>query len=84
MAGAVGILAPKIRASNLAGSFLAGVTAAAVALMLFVAWQLAQTALIDKWTAAIAILSLLLLLCFRLNASWLILVAALTGLALKH
>jgi chromate transporter len=75
-----GPLIPKIRRSAVASAVLDGVIAGSLALMGVVAWQLGRAALIDPWTVAIACISLLLLLRFRVNALWLILAAAIIGL----
>jgi len=83
MAGLVGALAERIRASSLAGAFLDGVNAAAVALMASVALPLGRASLIDGWTWALAGASALLLIRFRINATWLILASAGLGLLLR-
>ncbi|MGA7859583.1 MAG: chromate efflux transporter [Terracidiphilus sp.] len=82
MAGAVGALAGKIRGSKLAAACLDGVNAAAVALMADVALALGRATLIDGWTWALALVSALLLLRFRVNATWLILGGAAIGIFL--
>jgi chromate transporter len=83
MAGLVGALAGRIRKSALASAFLDGVNAAAVALMAAVALSLGRTTLIDGWSWALGVVSATLLLCFRVNATWLILAGACLG-ALLH
>jgi chromate transporter len=50
-----------------------------LALMGVVTWQLGRAALVDPLTIAIACLSAVLLLTFRLNAAWLILAAGIIG-----
>jgi len=82
MAGLVGALAERIRRSKLAGGFLDGVNAAAVALMACVALPLGRASLVDAWTWTLAWSSALLLIRFRVNATWLILGAAGVGLLL--
>jgi chromate transporter len=82
MAGIVGALAERIRRSPLASAFLDGVNAAAVALMAFVALALGRAALMDGWTVALAVVSLVLLLRFRVNATWVILSGAALGILL--
>jgi chromate transporter len=82
MAGLVGAFADRIRESKLAGAFLDGVNAAAVALMASVALALGRAALVDLWTWALCLFSLALLLRFRVNATWLILGGAVAGLLL--
>ncbi len=82
MAGMVGALAGRIRNSALAGAFLDGVNAAAVALMAAVALTLGRVTLVDGWTWAIGLTSATLLLRYKINASWLILGGAALGLLL--
>ncbi len=82
MAGLVGALAGRIRSSPLAGAFLDGVNAAAVALMAAVALTLGRVTLVDGWTWALGLSSAALLLRFKINATWLILGGAALGLLL--
>jgi len=74
-----GKLLPKIRQSRTAGTMLDGVAVGSLALMGVVAWQLGKAAIVDVPTMAIAVLSALLLLRFRLNSAWLIALAAVFG-----
>jgi chromate transporter len=74
-----GPLVPRIRRSPVAGAFLDGVNVASIALMAVVAAQLARAAIVDPWTAAIAIVSAVLLLRFRASPAWLVPAAALLG-----
>jgi chromate transporter len=74
-----GPLLPRIRKSKIAGSFLDGVIVASLALMAVVSWQLARASVVDLLTAILFIGSLFLLLRFRLNSAWLILIGALAG-----
>ncbi len=73
---------PKIRSSKWAGSFLDGINIAALALMTAVTIELAQASLIDWPTIVIAAVSLVLLLRFKLNSTWLIAGGALAGVAI--
>lgn len=73
-------LIPRIRRSKIAGAFLDGVNVGAVALMIVVTWQLSRAALVDFPTGAIAALSAVVLICFRINSAWLIFVGGLVGL----
>jgi chromate transporter len=77
-------LIPRIRASKVAGAFLDGVNAGAVALMIAVTWQLSRAAVVDFWTAAIAALSAIALVYFRINSAWLIFAGALFGFVLIY
>ena len=73
-------LLPRLRRSALAGAFLDGVNVAALALMAMITWQLGRAAIIDIPTAAIAVVSAVLLLAFRVNSTWLILGGGAVGL----
>jgi chromate transporter len=77
---ASGPLVARIRKSDRAGAFLDGVNAASLALMTVVTWQLGDAALIDWLTAALLVVSLILLIRFRLNSIWLVMGGALIGL----
>jgi chromate transporter len=83
MAGMVGALAGRIRSSVLAAAFLDGVNAAAVALMAAVALSLGRAALVDRWTWALGLASVALLVRYRVNATWLILGGAGLGILLR-
>jgi chromate transporter len=73
-------LIPKIRASRIAGAALDGINVASLALMALVTWQLGRSALIDRISVALAVLSALLLFRFpRLNSVWLIAGAGIVG-----
>jgi chromate transporter len=80
LVAASGPLIPKIRRSPVAGAILDGVIVGSLALMGVVTWQLGRAALIDPLTITIASLSAVLLFAFRINAAWLVLVAAVVGI----
>ena len=73
-------LIARIRRSKIAGAFLDGVNAGAVALMAAVTFELGRAALIDFLTIGIAALSAVGLLYFRINSAWLVLAGATAGL----
>jgi len=73
-------LIPRIRHSKIAAAFLDGVNVGAVALMIAVTWQLSRAALVDFPTGAIAALSAVVLIYFRINSAWLIFAGGLFGL----
>ena len=73
-----------MRQSVLAGAFLDGLVAAALGLMAAVAVQFGQAAMIDPLTAAVAVLSAVLLVKYKVNTTWLIGGAAVLGLILGH
>jgi chromate transporter len=74
-----GPLVPRLRRSAFAGMFLDGVNVASLALMAVVTWQLAGSALRDLPTLLIALTSAVLLLRYRVNATWLVLGGAVLG-----
>jgi chromate transporter len=78
-----GPIIPHLRRSAWAGALLDGVNVAALALMAGVTWQLAQRAIVDPLTAALAVLGAGLLLRFNLNSAWLVLLGGLVGFAYK-
>jgi chromate transporter len=72
-------LIPRIRNSTWASGFLDGVNVASLGLMAGVTWQLAQASIVDPLTVMIALIAAVLLFCFKLNSTWLILGGALAG-----
>ena len=74
-----GPLVRRLRRAPLVGAFLDGVNVASLALMAVVTWQLGRAAIVDMPTAALAGVSLISLLRFRLNSAWLILGGGLVG-----
>jgi chromate transporter len=81
LVAASGPLVPRIRRSRNAGAFLDGVIVGSLALMAVVTWQLGRASLVDWLTVALAIVSLVLLLRWRLNSAWLILLGAMAGVS---
>ncbi len=76
-----GPLVPRLRASPSAAAFLDGVNVASLGLMVVVTAQLGRAAIVDRATAVLAVVGLLLLLRFRLNSAWLVLGGAAVGVA---
>ena len=74
---------PRLRKSPMAGAFLDGVNAAAVALMAFVGWQFAHETLVNLPAILMALVAAVLLLRFKVNSEWLVLGGALTGILLR-
>lgn len=74
-----GPLVPRIRRSAIAGAFLDGVNAAALALMVVVTYQLGHAAIFDFTTIALAIIGGAILVRFRLNSALLILGGGIAG-----
>jgi len=60
------------------------VNVASIALMALVTAQLARAAVVDGWTAAIAVVGAVLLLRFRASPAWLVPAAGLLGLVLPR
>lgn len=77
-----GPLLPRLRRSRLASAFMDGINVAAVAIMVIVTWQFARTALSSSAMVMLALLSLFVLLRFRVNSAWLIFGGAVCGLLL--
>ncbi len=69
----------RYKDSPLVRSMLDGVNAAALGLMAAVAWQLGLASIIDPVTTGILLVSLVLLLRFKVNSTWLIAGGALVG-----
>jgi len=78
-----GPLIPRVRRSPWTASLLDGVNMAALALMAGVTWQLSRDALVDSFSVGIALVGVVLLIRFRVNSSVLVLLGALTGVAVK-
>ncbi len=72
-------LIPRIRNSAWASSLLDGVNACALGLMAAVTVQLGISSLVDLYTIILAILSLVLLLRYKINSTWLIAGGAVAG-----
>ena len=75
-----GTLVPRIRRSPAAAAVLDGVNVASLALMAVVAAELARAGVVDGLTLALATLSAVLLLRYRVNSAWLVLGGAAVGL----
>jgi chromate transporter len=75
----IGPLVPRMRKSAILSAFLDGVNVGALALMVVVTWLLGKAALVDVTTIALAILSAIALIRFRVNSIWLIAAQGLIG-----
>jgi chromate transporter len=71
---------PRLRDSTWASSLLDGVNVASLGLMAAVTWQLGRASVIDPITGLTAVLSLVLLIRFKINTTWLIAAGAVIGL----
>ncbi len=76
-------LIPKLRNSRLLSGVLDGIVTASFALMAAVTWQLAQTSLVDVYTAVIGLTTLAILVTLKPNSTWLILAGATVGWLLR-
>ena len=76
-------LIPRLRRSPWTAALLDGVNVAALGLMAAVGWELGRGAIVDVWTALIALASALLLIRFRVNSVWLVVGGASLGYALS-
>jgi chromate transporter len=74
---------PRLRKSPLAGAFLDGVNAAAVALMAYVGWQFGRAALVNIPAIALAAVAAILVFRYKLNSTWLVLGGATAGIAMR-
>ena len=75
-----GPLIPRIRNSPIASAFLDGVIVASLALMAFVTYQLGLSAWVDILAASLTIVSVIVLIRFHVNSTWLVLLGALVGI----
>jgi chromate transporter len=83
LVAASGPLIPRLRRSAFLSSFLDGVNAASLALMCVVGVRLAGVAIVDVPTALLAIVSAVLLLRWRVNSTWLVLLGAAVGVLIR-
>ncbi len=73
-------LIPRLRSSPWFGALLDGVNVSALGLMAAVTWQIGRASLVDPLTIVIALLSLVLLLRFKVSSTWLIGAGAMIGI----
>lgn len=83
LVAAIRPLVARVRRSRSAGWFLDGVGVASLALMAVVTAQLARAALVNWLACALAAVSAVLLIRFKVNSTWLIVGGALLGLFLQ-
>jgi chromate transporter len=76
-------LVPKLRQSTWLSALLDGVNVAAVGLMAAVLAVLARDAVVDWFSATLAVLAGVVLLRFRLNSAWLVAGGGLAGIAYR-
>jgi len=73
-------LIPRLRSSPWFGALLDGVNVSALGLMAAVTWQIGRASLVDPLTIMIALLSLVLMLRFKISSTWLIGAGAIIGI----
>ena len=76
-------LIPKLRNSRPLSGVLDGIVVASFGLMAAVTWQLAQTLFIDIHTGIIGLATLVILMTWKPNSTWLILAGASVGCLLQ-
>lgn len=74
---------PKLRSSKSAGKILDGINVASIALMVVVTFMLGKTILINPLGIGIFVLSLFLLITYKVNSIWLIFVGAFLSILLS-
>ncbi len=72
-------LLPRLRQSATIGALLDGVNVAAIGLMAAVSITLGRAAIVDIWTAMLAVGAFILLLRYRINSAWLVLIGGGAG-----
>ncbi len=82
-AAAIYPIVPRLRRSAWASKLLDGVNVSAVGLMAGVTWVLARAALIDGFTAIIALISAVLVFRLKINSAWLVIGGGILGFAYK-
>ena len=73
----------KLRNSPMAGAFLDGVNAAAVALMAFVGWQFARETMLSATPIVMAVVAVVLVMRFQVNSAWVVLGGGLVGMGMR-
>lgn len=74
---------PKLRGSPWVSSALDGVNAASLGLMAAVTFTLGQVALVDFLTVVSALVSAIVVFCFKVNSAWLVLAGGIVGLIVQ-
>lgn len=74
---------PKLRGSPWVSSALDGINAASLGLMAAVTFTLGQTALVDLLSVVLALVSAIVVFCFKVNSAWLVLAGGIVGLVVQ-
>jgi chromate transporter len=80
--GLLRYLLPLARRSPWVGALLDGVNVASLGLMTGVTLELARAAVVGIWTAALAVIALVVVLRFKINSAWLVSGGGVAGLLL--
>jgi chromate transporter len=78
-----GPLVPRLRASRPLSALLDGVNVGSLGLMAVVTVQLGRSAIVDPGSAALAVVSAVLLMGYRVNSAWLVIGGAAAGFLLR-
>jgi chromate transporter len=79
---AAGPLVHRVRASKIASMFLDNLNVASLALMAYVTYQLARSAITDWATLGLALISAVVLFSLGINSAWVVAAGAIIGLGL--
>ena len=79
-----GPIIPRLRSSPIMSGFLDGVNAVSLALMAGVSWYLGRTAVVDPFTAVLAVVSFVLSYKFKINPAWLVIGGGSLGVASQY
>ncbi|MGF1496122.1 MAG: chromate efflux transporter [Elainellaceae cyanobacterium] len=79
LVGIVNPWVPKLRRSRWFGAFLDGVNAASLGLMAVVTYTLGRAALIDWFTAILAVAAAIAVFRFKVNSAWIVLAGGILG-----
>jgi len=74
---------PLFRKKWWSGAFLDGVNVSALGLMAGVTWQLGRSGVVDWFTVALTVVTLVLVFRFKVNSAWLVLGGGVLGVAYK-
>lgn len=75
-----GPIIPRLRRSPVMSNVLDGLNVTSLALMAGVTWQLGRNAIVDPFSSLLAIVALVLLIRFKINAAWLVIGGGILGL----
>ena len=79
-----GPIIPRLRSSPIMSSFLDGVNAVSLALMAGVTWYLGRSAVVDPFTAVLAVVAFVFSYRFKINPAWLVLGGGSLGFAYQY